>query len=48
VQENWDALFRTIDLFRRVAMEVGRGLGYEYPLGLDQQVTAFAQRMRGR
>ena len=44
--ENWEALFRTITLFREVAMEVGEGLGYEYPLELDQRVTAFVQRMQ--
>ena len=45
-QDNWEALFRTITLFREVAMEVGKGLGYEYPLELDQRVTAFVQRMQ--
>ena len=45
-QENWEALFRTISLFREVAMEVGAGLGYEYPLELDQRVTAFVHRMQ--
>ena len=46
IEENWEALFRTITLFRQVAMEVGAGLGYEYLLELDQHVTAFAQRMQ--
>jgi aminoglycoside 6-adenylyltransferase len=45
-QDNWEALFRTITLFRRVGMEVGEGLGYKYPLELDQRVTAFVQRMQ--
>jgi aminoglycoside 6-adenylyltransferase len=45
-QDNWEALFRTIALFREVAMQVGAGLGYEYPLELDQRVTAFVQRMQ--
>jgi hypothetical protein len=27
-------------------MEVGEGLGYEYPLELDQRVTAYVQKMR--
>jgi aminoglycoside 6-adenylyltransferase len=44
--ENWEALFRTMALFRRVAMEVGKGLGYEYPLDLDERVTAFVRRMQ--
>ena len=46
VAENWEALFRTVTLFRRVAMEVGEGLGYTYPLELDQRVTAYVQMMR--
>jgi aminoglycoside 6-adenylyltransferase len=46
IQENWEALFRTITLFRQVAREVGAGLGYEYPLELDQRVTAYAQNMQ--
>ena len=46
VQENWEALFLTIILFRQVAREVGAGLGYEYPLELDQRVTAFAHKMQ--
>ena len=32
IEENWDALFRTTALFRRVATEVGDALGYAYPL----------------
>ena len=46
IQDNWEALFRTITFFREVAMQVGAGLGYEYPLELDQRVTAFVQRMQ--
>ena len=46
IQDNWEALFRTITFFRQVAMEVGEGLGYKYPIELDQRVTAFARRMQ--
>jgi aminoglycoside 6-adenylyltransferase len=46
IRENWEALFRTISLFRQVAIEVGAGLGYRYPLELDQRVTALAQKMQ--
>jgi aminoglycoside 6-adenylyltransferase len=45
-RDNWEALFRTITLFREVALEVGESLGYEYPLELDRRVTAFTQRMQ--
>lgn len=43
---NWEALFRTIALFRRVAREVAGDLGYEYPEALDRRVTDHARRMR--
>jgi aminoglycoside 6-adenylyltransferase len=43
VADNWRALFRTMDVFRLVAMEVGKGLGYRYPLELDQRVTDFVK-----
>ena len=46
MEENWEALFRTMALFRRVAMEVGEGLGYEYPRALDERVTAFVKNMQ--
>jgi aminoglycoside 6-adenylyltransferase len=40
IEDNWDALFRTTALFRRVAGEVADALGYEYPQQLDDAVTA--------
>ena len=44
--DNWEALFRTIAVFRRVAREVGARLGYTYPDDLDSRVTAYVRRMR--
>ncbi len=46
IAENWEALFRTMALFRQVAMKVGEGLGYTYPLDLDQRVTEYIEQMR--
>ena len=46
IQENWEALFRTIALFRQVAIEVGAGLGYEYPRVLDRRVTTYVRNMQ--
>jgi aminoglycoside 6-adenylyltransferase len=46
--DNWEALFRTMMLFRQVATEVGKGLGYEYPIDLDERVTAFVKDMQRR
>jgi aminoglycoside 6-adenylyltransferase len=44
--ENWEALFHTIAVFRRVAIEVADRLGYAYPYDLDQRITAFVQDMQ--
>ena len=41
-------LFHAMALFRQVAMEVGKGLGYAYPLDLDERVTAFVKDMHNR
>ena len=48
IAENWDALFRTMALFRQVAIEVGEALGHTYPLDLDQRVTTYVQDLRQR
>jgi aminoglycoside 6-adenylyltransferase len=43
--ENWVALFRTIDLFRRVAVEVARHLGFGYPHQMDQRAVRYLRRV---
>jgi len=45
--ENWEALFRTIALFRQVAIAVADHLGYAYPYDLDERVTTYVQHMQG-
>jgi hypothetical protein len=46
IEDNWDALFRTTALVRRVATEVGDALGYAYPLEVDEAVTARLEAVR--
>ena len=41
IEENWEALFRTTTLFRRIASAVATDLGYDYPRDLDWRVTAY-------
>jgi aminoglycoside 6-adenylyltransferase len=43
---NWDAMFRLIDLFRKVAIEVGEILGFAYPYDMDRRAAAYLQRVR--
>ena len=47
LDENWEALFCTLKLFRRVATEVARDLGHAYPQDLDQRVTAYVSAIKG-
>lgn len=46
LEANWEALFRTIDLFQKAAIEVGEHLGYTYPADLDQRVIAYLGKVR--
>ena len=46
IEENWDALFRAIALFRRVATEVGDALGYAYLQEVDDGVSAYLEGVR--
>jgi aminoglycoside 6-adenylyltransferase len=46
VNANWDALFATAALFRRVAREVGNALGYEYPQEVDDGIEAQLKAVR--
>jgi len=46
IEENWEALFRTLTLFRRVGQDVAAELGYTYPLELDRRVTALVRAIQ--
>jgi aminoglycoside 6-adenylyltransferase len=45
-EANWEAIFRTIALFRKVAREVGSRLGYAYPEELDRRAVAYLTKVR--
>lgn len=46
LEANWDALFRSIDLMRRVATEVGKHLGFTYPQELEHRAVSYLQKVR--
>jgi aminoglycoside 6-adenylyltransferase len=46
IEENWDAMFRTIDLFHKVAIQVAASLGYDYPHDLDRRMTAYLHNVK--
>ena len=41
LEENWNAMFKTAEVFGRMATEVGAHLGFAYPLELDRNVTEY-------
>jgi aminoglycoside 6-adenylyltransferase len=45
LEETRDALFRTITLFRKVAVETGNLLGYAYPHDLDRRALAYLEKI---
>jgi aminoglycoside 6-adenylyltransferase len=45
-EQNWEAMFRTIELFRKVAVKVGESLGYSYPYELDQKAVAYLRKVK--
>jgi aminoglycoside 6-adenylyltransferase len=45
-EANWNALFRTTALFRRVAMEVAGALGFTYPQDQDDRVHLYLNAVR--
>jgi aminoglycoside 6-adenylyltransferase len=45
-QRTWDALFAMGELFHSVAVAVANTMGYEYPYGDDERVTAHLRNVR--
>lgn len=48
VEENWQALEKTVSLMRKVAQEVGVHLGYAYPASLDRRATTYLQDVKNQ
>ncbi len=46
IEENWQAFFTAVALFRKLAKIVGSSLGYEYPAQLDREMTDYYSRIR--
>jgi aminoglycoside 6-adenylyltransferase len=45
-EKTWDALFMTCDLFRAAANHVAEHLGFDYPHGDDEKVSAHLKHVR--
>ena len=46
IEENWQAMWATIVLFRKLAISVGEALGYAYPKELDERMDRYLQNVR--
>ncbi len=45
-EENWNALFETVELFRHVAITVGEHLGYAYPHDMDRRIMVYLHEVK--
>ena len=46
IEENWDALFKMADLFKRLSLKVGAELGYPYPTELENKIRAYLLKVK--
>ena len=46
LEDNWDALFRTTGVFRRLAGQVATALDYTYPADMDEKITGYMLKTR--
>ncbi|WP_076545417.1 aminoglycoside 6-adenylyltransferase [Halanaerobium kushneri] len=46
LEENWEAFFKMIDFFRRLAKNIAKKLGYTYPEEVDKRVSNFCREIR--
>ena len=44
--DNWDALIKTMEVFRRIVIEVSDQLGFAYPHELRQGVQAYVEHIK--
>lgn len=44
--ENWNALFQVMKLFRYLGVEVAKSLGYTYPMHLDERVSKYVVEIK--
>ncbi len=46
IEEQWEAFFNAVALFRRIAKLVGDSLGYPYPGTVDREMTEYYRWIR--
>jgi aminoglycoside 6-adenylyltransferase len=46
IEQNWQAMFDTIEIFRETALEVGEALNYDYPVDLHKRVLDYLLKVK--
>jgi aminoglycoside 6-adenylyltransferase len=46
LEENWQALYRVIDLMRKASLEVGQRLGFAYPHDIDRRAMDHLNKLK--
>ncbi len=46
IAQNWDALFQTLHLFRKLATMLATAMNYTYPYQLDNNITRYLQKIK--
>jgi aminoglycoside 6-adenylyltransferase len=46
IEENWQALFRLIDLMHKAGIEVGEKLGFTYPESIERRMRKYLETMK--
>jgi aminoglycoside 6-adenylyltransferase len=46
VEADWETLFRSLNLFRKVAKEVAKGLGYSYPEDKHTRLVEYLEKVK--
>ncbi len=46
IEENWQALFRLMDLMHKVGIEVGEKLGFAYPESIEQRMRMYLKKLK--
>jgi len=46
IEENWQALFRLMDLIHKVGNEVGNELGFTYPESIEQRARIYLAKLK--
>ncbi|MGM7719523.1 aminoglycoside 6-adenylyltransferase [Metabacillus sp. Hm71] len=46
IENNWNGIFRTADLFKRLGVEVGTKLGYPYPYHTENNVRKYLHEVK--